>query len=164
MIVSDPTDAAFRRHREQVFRYLRRRTNSDEAADDLTQEVFLTAAAHLATLDASRPLLAWLYRVAQSRLIDEARRVRRRPRAASLDLVPENAELDFGNEVAAALRRAARRLRPHERELIAERLFGGQSFAELAGRAGATEAAVKMRYVRALRALRAELEKEGIEP
>jgi DNA-directed RNA polymerase specialized sigma24 family protein len=67
-------DAALRRQRAQVFRYLRRRTGSDELADDLTQDVFLAAAAHLARLELGESPLAWLYTVAKSRLVDEARR------------------------------------------------------------------------------------------
>jgi RNA polymerase sigma factor (sigma-70 family) len=162
--VSEPTDAAFRRHRDQVFRYLRRRTGSDDLAEDLTQEVFLAAAEHLAQLDTDRPILAWLYRVAENRFLDELRRTRRRPRPVSLDLVPEQADLDFRPEIAGALRRASLRLPQAERELIGLRLFAERSFADVAGRLGVSEPAAKMRYLRALRALRVELEKEGITP
>jgi RNA polymerase sigma factor (sigma-70 family) len=162
--VSEPTDAAFRRHRDQVFRYLRRRTGSDELAEDLTQEVFLAAAEHLAQLDTDRPILAWLYRVAENRFLDEVRRTRRRPRPLSLDLVSEQADLDFRPEIVGALRRASLRLPQPERELIGLRLFAERSFADVAARLGISEPAAKMRYLRALRALRAELEKEGITP
>lgn len=162
--VSEPTDAAFRRHRAQVFRYLRRRTGSDDLAEDLTQEVFLAAAEHLARLDTEKPVLAWLYTVAQSRFLDEMRRTRRHPRPLSLDLVPEQTELEFQPELAIALRRASLRLSEPERELIGLRLFAERSFAEVAARLGISEPAAKMRYLRALRALRAELEREGITP
>jgi RNA polymerase sigma factor (sigma-70 family) len=163
--VSDLLDAAFRRHRGQVFRYLRRRAGSAELAEDLTQEVFVSAAAHLSQLDTAQPLLAWLYTVAQSRLLDEARRARRRPVAVSFELVPDQgAELEFGADVAQALRRACLSLGRADRELIALRLFGERTFSELAARLGISEPAAKMRYLRSLRALRAELEREGIEP
>jgi RNA polymerase sigma-70 factor (ECF subfamily) len=162
--VTDPTDAAFRRHRAQVFRYLRRRTESDEVAEDLTQEVFLAAARHLARLDTERPLLAWLYRVARSRLLDEARRTRRRPQTLALEAVPEPAETDYPRQLAHALHRAGRRLSEPERQVIGLRLFGDRSFADVAALLGISEAAAKMRYLRAVRALRAELEKEGITP
>ena len=162
--VSDPTDEAFRRHRTQVFRYLRRRAGSDELAEDLTQEVFVAAAEHLGQLDSKTPVLAWLYRVAQNRLLDEMRRTRRRPRPLSLDSVPEQAQSDYRPEIAGALRRASLQLSQSERELIGLRLFGASSFADVAARLGISEPAAKMRYLRALRALRAELEKEGITP
>jgi DNA-directed RNA polymerase specialized sigma24 family protein len=44
------------------------------------------------------------------------------------------------------------------------KLIEGHSFADIAHRLDTTEAACKMRLVRALEALRAELEKEGITP
>lgn len=163
--MADPTDAQYRSQREQVFRYLRRRTRSDELADDLTQDVFESAAAHLAGLDTERPLLAWLYTVARNRLIDEARRSRPRPRIVSLDAAPEaQGELEYRPEVAQVLRRASLRLSGPDRELLALRLFGERSFATIAARLGISEPAAKMRYLRLLRDLRAELEKEGIEP
>jgi RNA polymerase sigma factor (sigma-70 family) len=163
--VSDPADLAFRRHRAQVFRYLRRRTSNDDIAEDLTQEVFVAASEHLARLDTQRqPVLAWLYRVAQNRLLDELRRTRRHPRPLSLDVVAEPGRLDYGDEVGAALRRASARLSRDERDLVGLRLFGECSFAEVAARFGISVPAARMRYLRALRALRAELEKEGVEP
>lgn len=162
--MNDPSDAVYRRHRDQVLRYLRRRTESHEVAEDLTQDVFVAAAAHLSRLDTERPLLAWLYTVAQNRLIDEARRARPRPRIVSLDAVPEaRSELEYRPEVAQALRRASLRLSGPDRELLAQRLFGERSFSAIAARLGISEPAAKMRYLRLLRSLRAELEKEGIE-
>jgi RNA polymerase sigma-70 factor (ECF subfamily) len=164
LYVSEPTDAAFRRHRAQVLRYLRRRTGNDEIAEDLTQDVFLTAVEHLSGLDTSRPVLAWLYTVAQNRFLDEVRRTRHRPRPLSLDVVPEQAELEFAPEIATAIRRASQRLSDSERELIGLRLFAERSFADVAARLGTSEPAAKMRYLRALRALQTELEKEGVSP
>jgi RNA polymerase sigma factor (sigma-70 family) len=162
--VSDPADLAFRRHRAQVFRYLRRRTASNDVAEDLTQDVFVAASEHLAALDTERPVLAWLYRVAHNRLLDELRRTRRHPRPLSLDVMAEQGRLDYGDDVAAALRRASLRLSRDERELIGVRLFCEYSFADVAARLGISVPAARMRYLRALRALRAELEKEGVEP
>ena len=107
-------------------------------------------------------MLAWLYGVARSRLLDEVRRTRRRPRALALEVVPEQANLDYAPELARALRRASLRLSAPERELIGLRLFADRSFVDVAAALGISEAAAKMRYLRALRALRAELEREGI--
>lgn len=163
--VSDSSDRDYGRHRERVFRYLRRRTGDDALADDLTQDVFESAAAHLGELDTERPILAWLYTVARNRLIDEARRSRPRPRIVSLDAAPEaRGELEYRPEVAQALRRASLRLSEPDRELLGLRLFGERSFAAIAARLGISEPAAKMRYLRLLRALRAELENEGVEP
>lgn len=158
-------DAAYRRHREQVFRYLRRRTGSDELAEDLTHDVFVSAVAHLSGLDPERPLLAWLYAVARNRLIDESRRAQARPQVVGLDLASDPPdEAEYGAGVAQALRRASLRLSPPDRRLIGLRLFAGSSFDDIAAEFESSKPAVKMRYLRAVRALRIELEKEGIQP
>jgi DNA-directed RNA polymerase specialized sigma24 family protein len=65
--------------------------------------------------------------------------------------------------VAQALRRASLRLSAPERRLLGLRLFAGKSFQDIAAELGSTEAAAKMRYLRAARSLRSELEKEGID-
>ena len=44
------------------------------------------------------------------------------------------------------------------------KLLRGVRFAEIAEKLGLSEAAAKMRFVRALEALRAELEREGVTP
>lgn len=165
MSVTDRSEAAFVRHREHVLRYLRRRTGDHDLAEDLTQDVFLSAAAHLSRLDERKPVLAWLYTVAQSRLLDELRRRRRRPVVVSVESVPDlGTDLEFGADIAQALRRASLRLSGPDRELLALRLFETRSFADVARQLGVSEAAAKMRYLRTLRTIRAELEKEGIKP
>jgi DNA-directed RNA polymerase specialized sigma24 family protein len=41
--VSDVAEGAFRRHYEEVYRYVRRRTRDHDRAEDLTEQVFATA-------------------------------------------------------------------------------------------------------------------------
>jgi RNA polymerase sigma-70 factor (ECF subfamily) len=157
------SDAAIRLHRAQVFRYLRRRAGSDDLADDLTQDVFASAAAHLGQLQSDGPLLAWLYRVAQNRLVDEMRARDRRPHLVALTDEASQSEAEFGPLIGAAIRRASVRLAEGDREILGLRLFAGESFAVIANHLNVAEPAAKMRYVRALRRLRDELEKEGVE-
>ena len=72
--MESPIAAAFRRHYGEIYRFLRRRTESDEAAEDLAQAVFADAAARLRQLEQDDPpVLAWLYTVARRRLVDRAR-------------------------------------------------------------------------------------------
>lgn len=160
----DFSETAARLHRAQVLQYLRRRTGDAELAEDLTQDVFATAVAHLSELDTDKPLLAWLYRVARNRLIDEMRLRQRRPRLVSVGEAAEaETELAFGPLLGAAIRRASLRLDARDREILGLRLFSGESFAAIANRLDVAEPAAKMRCVRALRRLRHELEKEGVE-
>ena len=160
------SEAAFREHYGRIYRYVRRRTETHEQAEDLAQSVFATAAEHLSRAQLEdAPTLAWLYTVAERRLIDEARRRARRSPEVSLvgEATPARAS-EYGREVAAALRSALRSLPQAQREVVALRLLEGRPFAEIAARLGASEAACKMRFARALGTIRGQLQREGIEP
>ena len=156
-----------RRHYRDVYRYVRRRSRSAADAEDVTQEVFAEAARALERLrPESPPLLAWLYRVAQSRLVDAARRDARRHDVAAgtvLELVGEPPPA-YGWELTGVLRAAIERLPRAQREVVAMKLVQGLSFAEIAARTGAREGACRMRFLRGLEQLRAFLEEEGVTP
>lgn len=129
--------------------------------------VFVDAARRLEGFrPGATPVLAWLYTVAQRRLADRARALARLESLAELSAGRLQAvgEHDYGANVAAALRAALRRLPEQQRRVVVLKLLQGLSFAEIAGRVGATEAACKMRFARGLEAVRSELEKEGLAP
>jgi len=150
-------ESAFRRHYDQVYRYLRWRTHDHHRAEELTQQVFVDAAASLR--ETGGPPLAWLYTVAKRRFADEARK-----RGAEISPVAVAEATDYGPEVASALQTALGRLPEGQRQVVVLKLLRGARFAEIGEKLGLTEAAVKMRFVRALEALRTELEGEGVTP
>jgi len=160
------SEAAFREHYGRIYRYVRRRTDTHEQAEDLAQSVFAKAAEHLSRAElAGAPTLAWLYTVAERRLIDEARR--RERRGVEVTLVDEATSAranEYGREVSSALRGALRSLPQAQREVVVLRLLEGRPFAEIAVHLGASEAACKMRFARALGTIRHRLQGEGIEP
>jgi RNA polymerase sigma-70 factor (ECF subfamily) len=159
--VTDVVESAFRRHYGTVYRYVRKRARSHEQAEDLTQEVFAAAAAALPSEDVGQPpVLAWLYTVAQRRFADEARR---RERGRSVAPVGDST-VEYGPPVAGAIAAALGRLASDQQRVVTLKLLRGASFAEAASELGVTPAAAKMRFVRALAALREELRKEGVEP
>ena len=159
-------DLAFRRHHAQIYRYLRRRTGDPHRAEDLAQEVFADAAAALSDGDwHPASMLAWLYTIAQRRFADEVRRRRHSAQGVPLDDVLEELPApDYGSDVAAALRDAISRLPVNQRQVISMKLLRGSSFAEMANALEASEGAAKMRFQRALNALRTDLEQHGIGP
>lgn len=155
---------AFREHGPRIYRYLLRRTTNHADAEDLTQSVFADAAAALSRSGEPDALLALLYTVAERRFIDY---VRRRRRFAQTILDEENepaGELSYGPTAARALRDAVQRLSSEDQQVVVMRLFQGTPFAEIARQRGSSEAAVKMRFSRALGVLRADLRKQGLEP
>jgi RNA polymerase sigma-70 factor (ECF subfamily) len=159
--VNNVAERAFRRHYSQVYRYVRRRTGDHHRAEELTQQVFADAAVSLR--ESESPTLAWLYTVAKRRFADEARRNARGD--AIVLLAPSRSEeREYGGNVAAALRSGLASLPEGQEQVVVLKLLRGLRFAEIGRLLGVTEDAAKMRFVRALEALRAALENEGIEP
>jgi len=162
--VTDERDLA--RHYRTIYRFVRRRSGSREDAEDMTQTVFVEAAANLTRVYADgRSPLAWLYTVASRRLIDQTRRRGRAPELVPLDTIAAlPGEVHYGAAIGRTLREAIDLLPENQRHVVARRLIEGASFAEIADDEGATEPACKMRYMRALQRIRTHLEREGFEP
>ena len=160
--MNEAAEGAFRRHYQDVYGFLRRRTRDPQRAEELTQEVFAAAAAGLPDArQGDPPVLAWLYTVARRRFVDE---VRRQGRENRVDLPEARGSLDYGPFVARALRDALGELPRGQSRVIVLKLLRGMTFAEIGHEVGLTEAAAKMRFRRALEALREELIQRGIEP
>ena len=79
-------------------------------------------------------------------------------------LEDDAASSDYGADVARAIREAISRLPSDQGRVVCMKLIEGCSFSEIASFVGATEPAVKMRFQRGLRALREDLELQGIGP
>jgi RNA polymerase sigma-70 factor (ECF subfamily) len=157
---------AFRLHRTEIYRYLRRRTKSSDQAEELTQQVFADAALTLSRMDASpASLLGLLYTIARRRFADEARRNGHRGERVPLEAIDDELPApEYGSNLAHAIHEAIAQLPDEQRRVVCLKLIEGCSFAEIASLTGATEAAAKMRFQRGLAAVRRELERQGIEP
>lgn len=158
-------EEAFRLHHDQVHRYLLRRTGSYHDAEELTQQVFVDAAAALSTSYPPDSLLAWLFAVAERRFVDHVRRRERRGEVRlHEDFGSPQGTLQYGPAEARAIARAIARLPREQRRVVVMKLIEGRSFAEIGLHLGLTEAACKMRFSRAMVALRSQLEDEGLRP
>ena len=163
MSVNGVVDGAFRRHYGHVYRYLNRRLSDPARAEELAQDVFAAAAKDLPDeTEGGPPALAWLYTVARRRFADEARR-RGRERLL-LGLLKSGRPAEYGPALTSDLREALERLPTRQRQVVVLKLLRGLSFVQIATELGVSEAAAKMRFVRALRELRADLTERGIEP
>jgi RNA polymerase sigma-70 factor, ECF subfamily len=159
--VNEVAERAFRRHYGDVYRYLRRRTGDHHRAEELAQQVFADAVASLRETES--PSLAWLYTVAQRRFADELRRDSVGRRIGALTVVATQ-KAEYGADVAAALRVAIERLPDGQRQVLVLKLLRGARFAEIGAALEVSPDAAKMRFVRALHALREELEERGVRP
>jgi RNA polymerase sigma factor (sigma-70 family) len=153
------------RYRE-IYRYVRRRSRSDSDAEDVTQDVFVDAARSLGGEPTDGLPVAWLYAVAQRRLIDRARRHARRQELfgdVALELVPAP-PAEYGPDVSEALREGIEQLPQPQRQVVLMKLVQGRSFAEIASALDVTEGACRMRFLRGLEQLRAFLEAKEVTP
>jgi RNA polymerase sigma factor (sigma-70 family) len=157
----------YRRHREVLLAYCAQRVPSPELAADLMAESF--TAALVAVHDRDRPLpdtpIAWLFTIAHRKLIDSRRRGRVEDEARRrLELEPlsiEDAdiarieEIAYRTDVATELARA---LPADQFEALRARVLDERSYPEIARELRCSEAVVRKRVSRALRALRIGLE------
>ena len=157
-------EGAFRRHYGHVYGYFRRRVGDPGRAEELTQDVFAAAASSLPTeRPGDPPVLVWLYAVARRRFADEARRRARERRLAGM-MLPTRSSSPITPRSPALCAKHWPRCRAGSPRSSCSSSSGGLTFAEIGVEVGLTEAAARMRFVRALEQLRADLSERGIEP
>lgn len=161
-----------RRHQQPVYRLIRAHTGDAEEALDLTQECFAAAFQTLRDYDGSRPLGAWLTRVAinKSRDWHRRRRVRRifsfasSLPAAAIESFEDDAPgadaVAFDRAELARLSRAISKLPASLKETLLLRTVEGMSQAETAATLSITGKAVETRLRRARERL-AEILRSG---
>jgi RNA polymerase sigma-70 factor, ECF subfamily len=157
---SDPAAFAllYRRHRLAVYRYLRARTGSDDAATELTAAAFERAFAGIARYrPAGAGFPAWLLRIARNAAIDAGRRKGAVPlladiRAAEETIDPER--LAIARETNAALLAAVNRLPEVQREAIYLRFAARLKAREIGAVIGKSEPATQKLLSRAIAAIR----------
>jgi RNA polymerase sigma-70 factor, ECF subfamily len=138
-----------------------------ESAEELTQDVFLTAWRKAARFDATRGRLStWLMTIAHNLAVDRLRRDTgvTRPTLVLVDEVPELAGSDEGSVVLErdAAVRALASLSDAERRLLARAYFRGLTAREIAEADGIPLGTVKTRLRAAL--IKVRRANEGKEP
>lgn len=63
-----------RRHKDAIYRFIRRYVGDADEAYDLVQETFVAAWSALSTFDSAKPMRAWLRRIALNKCRDWTRR------------------------------------------------------------------------------------------
>jgi RNA polymerase sigma-70 factor (ECF subfamily) len=161
-------EALFRTHQREVYGWILRIVRDRGVAEDLTVETFFRIHRAHARFEAERGFGPWARRIATRAALDWLRR--RRPEHTMPDeffaAVPGKSEADplvtaeIRREVALALGRLPAKLRIVAVLAVIEE----RPQKEIADALGVTVAAVKLRVFRAMRKLRAELERKGIRP
>jgi RNA polymerase sigma-70 factor (ECF subfamily) len=162
----------FREHRPTVYRYVRFRLATREAAEDVTSEVFMKALRALERYDPSRASpRTWLLRIARNAVTDHLRSLRRRSSLhVSLDRVPDLVadvpspdERVLREERIEVLLNANRELRPADQEILSLRYGAGLNNREIAHALGVSTNAVAVRLHRALARLKRVVEDSEVD-
>lgn len=156
-------------HRVRMFRYFYQHTSDQADSEELTQSFFIKLWRALPQFqNRGVPFVAWMYRIARNHLVDHYRSAQRRgafsePLEHAEGRGDDGATTDLQRcEDSLVLADALATLRPKQREIVTLRFYAQLDTAEIAGVMGMTEGAVRVQQMRALQAMRRELEREGV--
>lgn len=146
-----------------IRRYIRNHVGAGPEVEDLAGRVFLNAWQAIDRYeDRGRPFSSWLYRLAHNQVVDHHRS--RRPTSALIDNLSFLISPDEGFEaiqrkhLTEQLSAAMTVLTREQRQLITWKFLDGLDNSVIAARMGKKEGAVRAMQMRALNALRRELE------
>jgi len=173
----DGSDAAFTRlagrHKQWLYRFIRRYVGNDSDAFDLVQDSLISAWASLDRYDPARPFHAWLRQIALNKCGDRGRRekVRSIIRRFSPDVEQHVARARWANpEAVATSREALQRLDVaiaslpvRLREPLILTVFENFSHREAGAFLGVSEKAVETRVYRAKQSLSRVLERVDLQ-
>lgn len=139
--------------------------------EDLTSDVFVGVLRNLPRFDGDEcAFRSWLFTIAHHRLVDERRRMARRPPAEPLsDVTEPEADDDVSGAVdlhlaAERLEQMCHRLAPDQRDVLLLRLLGHLTVDEVAAALGKTTGAVRSLQNRGFAAIGRLLHQEGAVP
>jgi RNA polymerase sigma-70 factor (ECF subfamily) len=160
-------EVLMRRHNERIYRAARAIVRDDHEAEDVMQQAYVNAYAHLRQFDGRAKFSTWLTKIAVHEALARARKL---GRYQTLDIESGNVEtfmpatsgpdperLAFGRELGALLESAVDDLVDGCREVFVLREVEGMSTADTAQVLDVSEDVVKTRLSRAKAALRRDL-------
>ncbi len=152
------------RFQPEILRYLTHRTHSADTAEDLTQQVFLKAWQAIPRFEQRGvPFKAWLYRMAHNQMVDHFRTHKFTLELGDIEL-PDDADQEsalLAGEMSEALQRALARLSDDHRQVLTLRFLMEKSAREIGEVMGRKEVTIRGLQMRALQALRREIESMG---
>ena len=158
----------FERYHQRVFRSAYVIAHHQEAADDITQLVFVELYSALRRFDLNRPFLPWLYRIVHNISVDYLKRNRRAGETIPMvdshldaligpDLSPGPADHAEHAELRRAIWQAMERLPVNQRSVLMLCYYADLHEQEMATALRVRPGTVKSRLHRARQALRDEL-------
>jgi RNA polymerase sigma factor (sigma-70 family) len=160
-------DALFRRYRERITGYVRGIVSDHARAEDIVQDVFMSALRSLRATEREVAFKPWIYEIAKNACIDHLRRSRRATEVSidSEDFSPvDEGRLSAGvagtdaaystRQDLDVLRMAFNDLPDAQREVLVSRELEGLSYDKISSRTGLSRSAVESMLFRARRTLK----------
>lgn len=160
----DAFEALFRQHEGEVYGWIVRIVRDPGAAEDLTIETFWRIHRAHARFDPGRSFGAWARRIATNAALDHLRAARYETDLPADVASPALPDPGISEELRQKTARAFERLAPALRAAATLALIEEKPYQEIAEALGISTGAVKLRVFRALRILRKELKRQGVEP
>jgi RNA polymerase sigma-70 factor (ECF subfamily) len=146
----DALKLLYMRHRDRVYRFVQRLTGSELVADEVLNEVFLSAWRHADTFEGRSQVATWLLSIARFKAMSECRRRTEMPLDNEATMVIEDpsdgpATAAEKRERSDILQKCIAKLTPIHREVINLTYYQGQKIEEVARSTGAPVATIKTR-------------------
>lgn len=155
-------DELIKRYYDEIYRYAYRQSNhsadSKEEAQDLTQEIFISALRSLPTFNRRKASFrTWLYQVANSRVIDSHRRFS--PSEVQIDETEIYDNTDFtlelqNTDLLQKIENHISSLPSGVQRIFRLHLYGDMTFAQIAKVVELPEATVKTKYYRTIKQIK----------
>ena len=160
----DAFEALFRQYQSEAYGWIFKIVRDRAAAEDLTIETFWRIYRAHARFDPARSFGAWARRIATNVALDYLKTVRQEIDLPDDLISPVLPDPGISEEVRRQTARAFGRLPPKLRVAATLALIEEQPYQEVADALGISTSAVKVRVFRAVRFLREDLKRRGIEP
>jgi RNA polymerase sigma factor (sigma-70 family) len=160
-------DALFRRYRDRITAYVRSIVSDHARAEDIVQDVFMSALRSLRATEREVAFKPWVYEIAKNACIDHIRRVRRTSEVSidsddfspvdegRLSVAVASTDAAFSTrEDLDVLKMAFNDLPDAQREVLVSRELEGLSYDTIASRTGLSRSAVESMLFRARRTLK----------
>jgi RNA polymerase sigma factor (sigma-70 family) len=155
-------------HVDAVYSQCLRQLRDRAAAEDVTQQVFITLAQKAARIPAKSVLEGWLFTATRFCCANYQRAARRRRSAERKAALMRNEAIeplrasDFRSQAEPILDDAIAQLAESDRDAVLLRYFQGRSIREVGNTLGVSEDAAKQRISRAVEKLRTYFARQGL--
>lgn len=159
----------YEKYKNRVFGFLLRMTNDREIAEDLLQETFFAALRNASQFDRSRNFLSWLFGIAHKRTIDYFRHVKvendhEEDAMQAIGSRMDGPESELSNKtINKIVQEAIQELDPLQREVFLLREMAGVPFKDISVMMNCPINTALGRMRLALKNIRKELKKRGID-